>query len=167
MYYLINDDPDRRYDDIDAVLEECVTTEYFENDTDDFDNYLDEDQNIEICGYDFSPSEVLRGMNYDAYQRELTYWAEDRAQNAKDDYAYELNRAEDGEDVWVCEYRVYCYDDDEEDDEETGDTDGDDSLAFKRLEDKLAKEKEAEALKAKQDKQTENDFLSALGIQII
>ena len=169
MYYLIDNDETRRCDSIDDVLDECVTAEYYEDDTDGFDEYLDEDQNIEICGYDFNPSEVLREMNYDAYQRELRYWAENRMESAKEDYEYELERASHGEDVWVCDHRVYCYDEEVEEDEETGDTDGDDlaQMALKLLEDRLAKEKEEEALRAKQDEQTENDFMSALGIQVI
>ena len=166
MYYLIDNDPDRRYDNIDDVLDELVTVEYFESDTDCFDEYLDEDQSIEICGYDFNPSEVLREMNYDAYQRELTYWAENRVDGAKEDYEYELEHARHGEDVWVCDCRVYCYED-EEDEEEYDDTDDDDDLLFERLEKKILEQKAAEDQIAEEEKTTADDFLSVLGIQII
>lgn len=166
MYYLIDNDPNQRYNSVDDVLDVCVTTEYYENDTDGFDDYLDEDNNIEVCGYDFNPSEVLKELNYDGYQNELRYWAERQAEDAKESLEYELENARHGEDVWVCDHRVYCYDDDDEDEEEAADTDGDEDV-FALLEERIRQQQESEAQQNEEDEKTGNEFLSALGIQVI
>lgn len=166
MYYLIDNDPNMRYDNAEDVVEAYVTTDYYENNVDGFEEFLDEGNGVEVCGYDFSPSEILRELNYDAYQNELRYWAENEVENNKGDYQYELERASHGEQVWVCSHTVYCYDDDDDDEEESGDTDGDEQL-FAMLEERIRKQKENEAQINEEEEKTGNEFLSALGIQII
>ena len=167
MYYLIDNDPGQRYNNVEDVLNVCVTAEYWEDDTDEFDEYLDEGNGIEIAGYDFSPSEVLREMNYDGYRRELQYWAVNKAEYSREDYRYELERADNGEDVWICDHRVYCYDDEvAEEDEYNEDEDGD-KASFALLEERIRQQREQETQLREEDRKTENDFLSAIGIQVI
>ena len=165
MYYLIENNPNRRYDDVSGVLDECVTQEYYMDDSGDFDEYLDEGQSVNVCGYTFSPSEVLRELNYDGYNSEFQYWAESRAENDRDDFRYELERADNGDIVWVCGCQVYCYDECEEEEESYTTADEDDLI--KKLEKKLLDQKEAEDLERKEEKIIGDDFLSVLGIQVI
>ena len=164
MYYLVDNDPDQKYYDVSDLLDACISNSYWEDDTDGFDEYLDDGNGIEICGYDFNASEVLREMNYDAYCSELRYWAENCADNEREECQYALERATNGEQVYICDHRVFCYDDEE--DEESEDTDGDET-AFELLEKKIAQEKEAEAREAEKDNAIVNDFLSVIGIQVI
>lgn len=162
MYYLIDGNPDQRYDDIEDVLDYCVNSEYYEDDTDSFEEYLNCDGSIEVCGYSFLPSEILYECNHDAYQRELTTWAEEQVEYGRENERYELEHADSGDRVWVCNYEVYVMDD-------GGDTDGDESLEdiVAALEEKLSQKKLDEEEEIKTEKKTENDFLTTLGIQII
>lgn len=166
MYYLIDNDPEQKYYDVSDVLNACITTDYWMDDTDGFDEFLDDGNGVEICGYDFNPSEILREMNFDAYCSELRSWAETRADSEREEGEYDLERARNGQCVYICGYDVYCYEEDDED-EEYGDTDGDDKLVFEQLEKKLLKEKEAEALEAEKDNAIGDDFLSIIGLQVI
>ncbi len=168
MYYLINNDPDQRYDDVDDVLETCISTDYWTDDTEGFDEYLDDSDRVEVCGYEFNPSDVLKELNYDGYMNELRYWAENRAESEKEDCGYSLEHARNGESVFICGYDVYCYEEDDEDDEDGyADTDGDDRLVFEQLEKKIMEQQEAEALAAEKENAVGNDFLSVIGIQVI
>lgn len=169
MYYLINNDPDQRYDDADDVLDTCISTDYWMDDTDSFDEYLDDGNGVEVAGYDFNPSEVLKELNYDGYMNELRYWAENRADSEREDCGYALERARNGESVFICGYDVYCYEEDEDDEDENryADTDGDDRLVFERLEKKIMEQQVAEALAAEKEDAVGNDFLSVIGIQVI
>lgn len=161
MYFLIENDPNMRYDNIQDVIDNCVSDEYFENDSESFDEYLDQDGSIDVIGYDLYPSNILREMNYDAYMRELRSWAEDRAENEREEAEYRLERARNGDSVWICSYEVYCYEDEEKEEEE------EEKPNLDLLEAKLLKQKEAEALVNIEQEKTANDFLSALGVQVI
>ena len=163
MYYLLDNDPDSRYDNIDDVLDICVTSDYYEGDTEAFNEYLNEEGNIDVAGYDFAPSDILYTMDYNAYQQELSHWAENQVDYGKENYEYDLEHCLPGEWVYVCNYKVYVYDDEDEEDENTETEDS----AFDALEEKLIKQKQDEAKKLKEEKKIGNDFLSALEIQII
>lgn len=166
MYYKFEND-DRKFD-ADEILDYCVTAEYYSEDTDSFDSFVTESEgHVEILGYEWEACEVLRCMSNDAYERELMYWAENQAESAKEDFAYELERMSPGDSIYICDHMIYAYEDDE--DEEEGDTDGDEAAvaAFVLLEQKLAKQKEAEDRMQAEQEKVGNDFLSALGVQII
>lgn len=162
MYYLIDNDEDLKYYDISDVLDYCVTQEYFEEDTDSFCDYLNQDGNIDVSGYEFEPSDILYTMNSDAYYQELRYWAENQVESSKGDYEYELERALPGSSVYVCGYQVYVYEDENESDEEELSSED-----YSKLEEKIARQKQDETRIKKEAEKTENDFLSALGIQVI
>lgn len=163
MYYLVDNDPNIRFDNIDDVLNYCVTSDYYEDDTDSFNEYLDEEGNVDIAGYEFAPSDILYSMDREAYHRELSYWAENQVDYGRESCEYDLEHCSPGERVWVCNYQVYVYDDEEEEEEDEEAED----LAFDVLEERLIKQKQDEANKLKEEEKTSGDFLSTLGIQII
>lgn len=121
MYYLVNNED--RYDDIDSVLEACINQEYYEEDEDGFEEYIDCEGRVDVCGYEWYPSEILRNMG--VYDEELVHWAEGQVDNAYENYNYELRHAHVGDTVYVCNYDVdVC----EDEIEPTGDTDGDEEI---------------------------------------
>ena len=166
MYYLVDNDEDIRFDDVSDVLDYCVNSEYYEDDADSFNDWLDQEGTIEVSGYEFNPSEVLHDMNYDGYRRELRCWAEDRAESEREDAVYDLEHTAPGGECWICGYRVYVYDDNEEEDEEDN-SEHEHIFDFARLEEKLQQQKQEELNVSREEEKTADDFLSVLGIQVI
>ena len=166
MYYQIEDDT-RTFDSAEDVVDYLVTVDYFEEDEDGFYDYLNESEgNVEVCGYEWPAGDVLKEMSNDAYYRELHYWAENRADDSKTDYVYELERLSHGEYADICGYNVYAYeeaDEDEDEDEAENAT----QLALELLEQKLSKEKEEKTIELTEQNKTADSFLSVLGIQVI
>lgn len=170
MYYLIDNDENLRYDNIEDVLDYCVSVEYFENDTDGFNDYLNEDGSIEIEGYEYYPADILWHMDRDAYNRELHYWAENQIDDARENGEYELEHTSPGESCWICNSRVYVYDDDEDEEEEDNEESAEVTVkvsSFEELEIKLTRQKEDEENILKEEENVANNFISALGIQVI
>ena len=159
MYYLIDNDENLRYDDIEDVLDYCVTSEYYENDTEGFEEYLNEEGTVEVAGYEFEPSEILRELNYDGYQRELQYWAENQIEFGKENFEYDLRHTDPGEFAYIANYKVYVYADSE--DEEEDEEDNPDMTALKE---KLLQNKQEEEEIYHQEEKTGNDFMSLLQI---
>lgn len=160
MYYLIDNDPDLRFTDVEEVLQYCVTSDYYEEDYDGFDEYLNEFGSVDVCGYEFSRSEILKELNGDAYSREMCSWAEARAEDDRESFYYDVNNLEPGSSIWVNDYEVFAYEDEEEDEL-------DDPTNYELLEVKIYKQKQVEEAIHKEQEKTGNDFLSALGIQVI
>ena len=164
MYYQFDDD-DRRFESIADILDYCVTVDYYMDDADGFDEWIEESEGtVEICGREFSPAEIFRSMDNYGYEQELQYWAEQQVDTNKSDYRYELEQMTPGDHIIVCNYTIYAYADEEDED-----TDGDDLVAatLELLKQKLDKQKEDEARELAEQSKVDNDFLSALGIQVI
>ena len=122
-YYLVDDDPDQRYEDLDELLDACVTPEYFDDDDDNFREWLDENnRTVEICGYEWEPSEALLALDEDRYCRERWSWAQDMAQDERDNAVYEANHTAPGWSFWICGCDVYVHETDDEEPEEDEDT---------------------------------------------
>lgn len=163
MYYRINED-DREFESAEDVVDYLVTSEYYTDDEEGFNEYLDEEGYITVAGYDFLPSDILYNENRDAYMHELEEWAEAQAETARENFTYELERLNNGESTWVNGYTVTAY----EDSETEGDTDVDEELiSIAELEIQLQQRREEEARQHKEQEKSANDFLSALGIQVI
>lgn len=116
MYYLIDNDPDQRYEqgEEDNVKEECISVDYFESDEDRFDEYLnDTERNVEIYGYEFTPSDVLRS-NEGFYENALEDWANDMVSNEYENADYEFRHCCPGDSFWICNYEIFVYEDEEE-----------------------------------------------------
>lgn len=114
-YFLVDDDPDLRYDDEDELIEHCVSTEYFEDDDEGFDDWLNEEQGrIEVNGHSFYPSEILYSLDQEAYYEDKTNWAEDRAENEREEAYYNARHTRPGDSFYVCGSEVYVYEEDEE-----------------------------------------------------
>jgi hypothetical protein len=165
MYYLIDNDEDLRFNDISDVLDYCVKSEWYENETDDFDEYLDSDGTVDVCGYEFYPSEILKEMNNSAYQEMLQDWAADMANEQRSESEWELERVSAGDNLWICGYRVYAYD--EEEDNEEGDENEEVDVTFDVLEERLEKQKQQEEAAKKEEEKTGSDFLSLFDVQVI
>ena len=172
MYYTVDDD-DQRYT-LDEVIERCITSEYWSEDTDAFDQYLDSDGPVEVRGYSFSPSRILYELDEEAYNDELYSWADESANEERRYRREDLENAEDGDEVYACDYTITCHADDEDEEEE----DEDDPLmeeyktgvytfAFAELERKIQENQKTERVEAEKEAAAGKEFMSVLGIQVI
>ena len=101
LYYLVDNDEDIRYEDGDeeSCIEYCVDPDYFMDDEDGFDEYLnDTEERIQVYGYNFNPADVLH-TDSDAYYEALRNWADCEVDNACDNARYEFNHCRDGDDA--------------------------------------------------------------------
>ena len=115
MYYLIENDEDLRFEDIEDVLEHCISVEYYEEDEDSFDECVNSDGDVEVFGHWYAPSEILREMG--DYHSSIQDWAQEQVENCWSDYRWEVERLRDGQSCYVCNYEVYAYEDEEEPEE--------------------------------------------------
>lgn len=153
MYYLIDNDEDLRYDDIEEVLEYCVNVDYFEEDRDGFDEYLDCNGDVDVAGYSYSPSQVLREMG--DYDDAISDWARDQVECNWSEYRWELGRLRDGQSCYVCNYEVYAYDDEEaEEDEEITEE------VVEKIEVRVETQIQLEQETKEENKRLENEFMS-------
>lgn len=118
MYYIINQDPETRYEDFDTILEYCIPDESFSDDYEAFDEYLDQDGEIEVCGRYYYPSYILREIDNSAYEDEMCSWAENAVENAREEGMYDLRNLAVGAYTYINGERVDCFEDEPEENEE-------------------------------------------------
>ena len=118
MYYRIDNDEDNRCDSVEAAVEYCIPDDYYDDCQDAFDEYLDEDGEIDVCGVDLYPSTILRELARTQYDDQYNDWAADQLQVAREDANSNLSNLNHGDWCYVAGYQVWAYDDDEEDEEE-------------------------------------------------
>lgn len=164
MYYMTDDDT--RYNTVDEVLESLVTAEYFEDDYESFDDYVNETTRIEVLGYRFDPSEVLYKLNEDAYTSEIRSWAEAEAEAQRDSYRYDLIALSDGETTWICGERVTAFEEEVEEGEydcenycHVDESSASPPVTMEDLEKLIEKRKAHEAEQAKENEEAENLFI--------
>ena len=141
MYYLIDNDPDQRYeqDEEDNVKEECISTEYFENDEDRFDEYIDDtESSIRIYGYEFAPSDVLRS-DEEIYQNALEDWASTMVNEEYSNAEYEFRNCSPGDSFWICNHEIFVYEDEEEEELKSA---GDITCLKEQVEQQIKKEED-------------------------
>ena len=163
MYYVT--DNDTRFNTIDEVLESLVTAEYFEDDYDSFDDYVNETTRIEVLGYRFDPSEVLYKLNEDAYTSEIRSWAESEAEAQRDSYREDLEVLLDGQTTWICGERVTAFEEEEQEHVCENYCPADESsvsppVTMEDLEKLIEERKANEAKQAKENEEAENLFIS-------
>lgn len=116
MYYLVDDDPNIRFDEDqkEELIEYCIPDDKYDNCTDEFDEWLnDECGTIDICGYNYDASRILYDLDQDTYYSEFESWQEREVESEREDALYTLNHAEDRDRVYIGEYTVYIYRDEE------------------------------------------------------
>lgn len=113
MYFLVDDNPDMRFDDAESVAEYCYDEDNVSSD--DFDEYLDDCfESIDICGETYSPSTCLYGVDEDRYNSLYEDWVEGKVSSEREDITYELNRLSDGDTYDIANYTIYVYEEDGE-----------------------------------------------------
>lgn len=158
MYFLIDDDPDKRYgeNEIDALLERCISAEYFEEDDDAFNEYLDQCyNNYEICGVEYSASQILREVDPDSYNQEKEYWASNEVDNEYENGRYELEHARIGGNIYICNYVISVYDDDDEDEDIEEDEDD-----IEEVETYVEAQTKQKSTSAQENEELENSFMN-------
>lgn len=139
MYYLLDNDPDQRYEEneIDDLIETCYPDDYYEDDDEGFRDYLNEEYGyITIYGEEFSAAEVLEAMNEDVYENRKEDWVADQLNETRDDAGYTLRHIRAGSYEYVGNFCVYAYEDDAPEEEMVGITE---EMQF-RLEEMTEKE---------------------------
>lgn len=155
MYYLIDNDPERRFDDEDELMEYCIPDDYYDDCEDEFCDYLDgEYGSINIAGNTYYANDILRDNDEGDYDDLYEEWRRDRVNSDREDALYHLRRAEHGDHIYVGNETVYVYDDTLE----SGDFDGDNSILVERLEETLKQNLEAEKEEPKSDIAFESFF---------
>lgn len=160
MYYAFEDD-NQRYDSPEEVLNVCVTEDQFIENDEGFCSYIDETEHVvEISGYEWPASEVLKNMGDYVYDEVKRAWAEGEVEYYRQEFYGQLERLSAGDYVDIFERRVFAF---EDEDEEESDSD---QYDMAKLEEKLAKEKAVQAGEAVEQQKTEAEFLLALGFSM-
>jgi len=117
-YYLVENDPDLRYEDIEDLIDYCVCPDDYNN-SDEFDEYIDESySNVDILGYTWTPSSALKTLDETIYAGEMANWVNDRVETVKIVARREAVGFPAGDFFWIGNYEVYIYEDDEAEEEE-------------------------------------------------
>lgn len=121
MIFRVND-YDWTMDTIDEVIDWCIMSDYHE-DEDEFKEYINEiycDQQIEIAGHIYYAFDALKSNQHE-YDRLMQEYCEEQNNYDAEEARYELERADNGEVVYIQGYKVTCID-------ESGDYDGDEDV---------------------------------------
>lgn len=115
-YWRIRDcydvDEEQRFEELDDLFDEIESEVDPEEFDDDFDDYLyDVEGEVTICGYGYSPADVLRQIDYTAYSEAICDWFSGILEDAR----YEAQHYDSAE---VFGWTIEFVEDDEEDDEE-------------------------------------------------
>ncbi len=153
-YFLVDDDPDLRYDDEDELIDYCVSADYFADDTEGFDEWLDMDGRIDINGHSFMPSEILYAVDPDGYNEDKQSWAEDRAESERENARYEARHTRPGSSFYICGYDIYVYEEDDEPDESDDSDNIEDTISV------INKQIEEAESRRREDQQREDAFES-------
>ena len=142
-------------DDIDEVINYCISSEYHDMNDDEFEEWVDDNYDgVSIAGYSYSAYEILdKFNNLDAVESEYCEYA---TNNDRENAEYELRHANPGETIYIQGYSVIC-----EDEEEPGeDTDGDEAMdAIQVLRMEIQKQKEENEKEARYSDETFANYL--------
>ena len=105
-YYI--DDKEVSESDFDSQLQEAVYEEASES----FDDYLDEEGTINVCGCDYYPSQLLKAVDETKYRCDLN----DYADNLEGDYRYSLE-CQGSIEVNFTDFEIRDEDEDEPEDD--------------------------------------------------
>ena len=109
---------------IEDVLEYCIDDDYHYDDEGDLEEWINDRYGyINICGDDYSAYDILRTFEDSNWDYARDRYCEEKNEQDREDARYELERAEDKEEVEIQNHIVTVYKDDE--DNNTGDFDGD------------------------------------------
>lgn len=113
MYFLVDNDPNLRFECAEDLVEEYVTADNIAEDEEQFDEMLSECySDYEVYGNSFSARDTL--INFGVYEETLQSWAEDKEEELRADAIYDLEHLSNGETTYVLGHRVYAYEEDEE-----------------------------------------------------
>lgn len=118
MYFLLDNDPDLRFEDVEEAAAYIYDDDYFSDSYGDFDEWFNEVYgSIDIAGQTFMAADILHDMDDDGYLSEFRSWQESCLRDNRDDAIYELNRMSPDESQWIGSYHVFCYEEEEEEEE--------------------------------------------------
>lgn len=103
-------------DELDDLIDAVYDIDYYYEDDEAFEYYLnDEYSNVHVCGYCYSAYDILSSCNEDDYNEAKHDWAENEADNRKDDLWNELNNMEPGDCLEAFYHTIYCLEEEEDD----------------------------------------------------
>lgn len=120
MYYIVDNDEDLKFTDVDSLCEYIFDPDNYDDD-DALDEWIDEmyyDQKVEIGGETFYPSAIVRELSWSTYHDLKIDWAQQRSEDDTEYYYDEIENMDPDEEGWFGNYKVKCYNDDEEDEDE-------------------------------------------------
>lgn len=115
MKYYIEDE-DKTFEDINALIEFCIPDDYFSEDYTAFDDYLDENGEVDTGFGLFYPSSILYHCDQTTYYELFNDWQANYVESERQDAEWTLRRAEDM--VSIGLYVVKIIDDEEDKEEE-------------------------------------------------
>lgn len=122
MYFIVTDD-NFQSEDIEEILDHCMSVEYYEND-DYIEEWVNEEWNgVTINGVDYYPYDIVE--RFGNIGDIVDIYCERQYENDKDNYRYDLRHAEDGDTLYIQGCAVVAHED--------GDTDGDNVFAGNSL----------------------------------
>ena len=119
MYYIIDNDPDERYDDADDVCEYLFDTDNYE-DYDAADEWINEAYSgADVAGSYFEPADIVRELDNYLYSDLISEWARMQSENDWEYYHDDIEEMEIGDSMEINGYTVTaCADNDDEDENE-------------------------------------------------
>lgn len=120
MYYIVDDDGDLKFTDVDDLCEYLFDPENY-NDDDSLDEWIDEmyyDQRCEIGGETFYPAAIVRELSWSTYTDLKAEWAQQRSESDTEYYRDDIENMDPGEENWFGDYKVKCYEDEDDKDED-------------------------------------------------
>ena len=99
---------EQEFEDVDSVLDYCLDEDDYRDDDDDFEEWVNNKHDgATINGYDYSAYEIIRAMNDDNEWELKNQFCEERYEDDRNDYRYDLENAEDGDWITVHDYDVH------------------------------------------------------------
>ena len=114
IYYLVDDDPLQMYgeEDIDQMIEECTSKEYYrQNYQEEFNNMLDEEGRVEICGCKYWRSDILRAIAPAKYEEEYDSYLDQLVDSTYEWVMDSVSCTRPGGSFYICEHQIFCYED--------------------------------------------------------
>ena len=137
------------FHDVDDVLDYCIDADYHWDD-DDFESWVNDNyDSVYINGVTYYPYDILREADDGNLDDLRNDYCESCNENDRDNYEWELERASDGDTIYVQAYTVRVKDDENYDDN----TNAEEALQLirERLDSEKEEQKKAEEEKRKEE----------------
>ena len=160
--YIVLEDDEVFYD-IDDVIEHCIAEDYHEDDSYFEDWVNDHEDSVTINGETYQPYDILENLDEGNLNDLRGEFCERMNEDDESDARYELNHAEENEEVHIQNYTVKVVEDSDEGKEEEQEC-YDESTAMENLRARLEQNKQLNQSIKEETKKSEEDLMKMFQI---